>query len=1053
MSKRKRMVRHSRIFRTAPFFMLRKPLLPLNSLEKILSGINYYDSLAELGHDPYVKEAILTASPSLYKSLPLLNNDNRSSISAKRLDKIASSFTKYYSRMSSRATPFGLFAGISTGQFSNDPIINSSRSETCHKRSRPDMQWLFKLVHLLEEDPIVQPQLQVRWNTCVQKVGSRLELRCSTGRGLFTEDMPAERQDSFSIRDTRPVSYIRELCLDGIEYRLLRDKFLSQYQRSAPVHVLENMIGTLFSREFLISDLSPALTEHNPLRSLIRKLQLLNGTGHIIDNLQDLQQSIEQYDKLSPGTGISERLHIHTQMSKLAQSSEYLQTDMYFTGGNYCLPPAIQGDVAQAADILWKLAPPHTGTGNLQKYYEQFLDTYGFSQDVPILELTNPETGLGFPDTYTQSSSANSLAVDRVWASNRETILHNEIFKAINNQSRYIELDDTLINQLSTEGKDPKLAADSCEMYAEILATSPEALNRGEYRIIVNPSAGSFQAGLSFGRFADIVPNSVATNLELLQRDLCQHNHNIAIAEGSFTPKYGRTGNIMLASHHYPYEVNLGNWGNDAKQQIPLDDIYVSATGEHLVLKSKSLHKELKVTASNMLNFAGTFNLYRLMREISMEGQAYWQVFDWGSLSDLTFLPRIQTTRVVLSPALWHVKATDFKPALTHDFAVWLTAFQSWCDEWQVPQLVQAEFADNHILLDLAKPEYAYMIYKVIKQGRGVKLREFIGDSHDRQAFPESAGYVNECVFELTKQKLDDQEGADTHILRQSTPDEISAFPFDDWIYIKAHLGENLQPAFIAAGLGNITRSLQLAGCPGKIFYIRFSDPDPSVRIRIKTGQQPDYNALLKSLQEWMQTAKLQYGVRQFDISTYEREIGRYGGPSLFPLAEEVFCDDSASCMDVIRSMQEKRVQLPDYIVGTFSFLSLLSSFAMSYQEEEEFLASLTNTEEYANDYKMHKQSLLHYFTHDNSVVNSIVSLFESRQQHLQMYASKITSSGSSAWSSKEQIAQSLLHMNANRLYGTDREREKKTLVLAHHTVRTWNRSIAYKISRSGTKA
>src|SRR5690349_2032528 len=93
--------------RPSGFFVLRSSLLPLDALRAFRTR----DDLRKWLDDPAVREAIFLASPSLEESLPFFLGEPES----ERAEKVEHSLVKYFSRLTTRATPFGLFAGVAVG--------------------------------------------------------------------------------------------------------------------------------------------------------------------------------------------------------------------------------------------------------------------------------------------------------------------------------------------------------------------------------------------------------------------------------------------------------------------------------------------------------------------------------------------------------------------------------------------------------------------------------------------------------------------------------------------------------------------------------------------------------------------------------------------------------------------------------------------------------------------------------------------------------------------------------------------------------------------------
>lgn len=76
----------------------------------------------------------------------------------------------------------------------------------------------------------------------------------------------------------------------------------------------------------------------------------------------------------------------------------------------------------------------------------------------------------------------------------------------------------------------------------------------------------------------------------------------------------------------------------------------------------------------------------------------------------------------------------------------------------------------------------------------------------------------------------------------------------------------------------------------GELFFLRYIDPKPEIRIRIKCKDLfKAYNNILDILILSRENRVLY----NFDIATYDKEIERYGGKELINLSEKVFCRDS----------------------------------------------------------------------------------------------------------------------------------------------------------------
>ncbi len=142
--------------RPSSFFSVRTPLLPYDDYERWgrdleAVGVRMNDRKAlERGVEadretlrvrlrivlerPEVLDALFVASPSLWEAIPRWINapDSSEGLGVER------SLVRYLTRMTTRATPFGLFAGLSVGRIASEDQSGTaslrSRQEVCKRR-------------------------------------------------------------------------------------------------------------------------------------------------------------------------------------------------------------------------------------------------------------------------------------------------------------------------------------------------------------------------------------------------------------------------------------------------------------------------------------------------------------------------------------------------------------------------------------------------------------------------------------------------------------------------------------------------------------------------------------------------------------------------------------------------------------------------------------------------------------------------------------------------------------------------------------------------------
>ena len=116
---------------------VRTPLLPLTTLLDWAAAEDPRRFLDEVLRLPEVDEALFVASPSLHGSIASWRAQPASSA------RLETALVKYVARASGRATPFGLFSGISTGTLGAMTSIELAPRSDYRRRTRLDNDYLF----------------------------------------------------------------------------------------------------------------------------------------------------------------------------------------------------------------------------------------------------------------------------------------------------------------------------------------------------------------------------------------------------------------------------------------------------------------------------------------------------------------------------------------------------------------------------------------------------------------------------------------------------------------------------------------------------------------------------------------------------------------------------------------------------------------------------------------------------------------------------------------------------------------------------------------------
>jgi hypothetical protein len=382
--------------------------------------------------DPVVAEAITVSSASLAAILDRVVAGVE--VEPKRLRGAALSAARYLSRMTHRATPFGLMAGVASVRFQD---VAKVRVGSRHRRSvRVDMGWLSTLVRSWETDPAVLPHLSLVANDLGFVRGDRLVLP------YVHEDRadwaPDDREHS--VRHTGAVAAAMTAAHAPIRYPDLVTSLSAAFPRTEP-DVIAAMLAGLVEHEFLLTDLRPPASSADPLEHVLATLP--DHPGRLA--LARVRDRLRDYAETPVGAGGDAWQAAVASMRALHDTGERLiQVDLRLDA-DVLLPHDMADELAEAATVAWRAAPAGRGH-RLAGYRARFLERYGPGALVPVREVLDPHTGLGPPEGYLLPP-ARTIGAEQAAASERDRVLF-----ALAQRGAEVVLDDDLVARLARPG-------------------------------------------------------------------------------------------------------------------------------------------------------------------------------------------------------------------------------------------------------------------------------------------------------------------------------------------------------------------------------------------------------------------------------------------------------------------------------------------------------------------------------------------------------------------------------------------------------------------------
>jgi class I lanthipeptide synthase len=785
---------------------------------------------------PGVADVINAASIELAAALAAICADPAQPRPARHVRRAAESLMRYLLRWAGRATPFGLFAGVAPVALR---LAASARFGDRHMTvTRPDGTWVTDTVAALEARSELLRQLPVMANNLGFARGDDWVLPCQPGGG-------GGQVSEVSVRATAAVRMVLQEATTPVLFSDLLTKLAAESPQT-PTNVIDGMLAKLVRLRVLLTSLWPPMTETDPIVYLSREAGELRSTG--VSGLD-----------LGGCQAVGVRLDC-----------------------DVALPPAVVRDAEKAAAILVRLAPPRPAWA---AYHAAFTDKYGPGALVGVVELVDPDRGLGYPAGFRDSLFRNDPL-----ATGRDAALAAIAQRAVLNGYAEVTLDEDLLGSLETNryaGTVPHT-----ELRFTVSAPALEALDAGDFTLTV--VSASRHAGTSVGRFLHLLDRPDQDRIIRAYQGLPVSTIGAVAVQISSPPLTSRTDLLARVPQVLPV-VSLGEHRPPGGQGIDLADLAVTADASRLILVSRSLGFAVEPLIFSAVDLRHrTHPLARFLCEVSTAMAAPCTPLHWGPLAGrLPFLPRVRVGRIILSPARWNLTSADV-PAAVASPGDWDRQFGQFRRSRRIPDAVRLGDDDVLLRLNLTDPGHLALLRRHLNRAGAAALAEDSGD------LGWIGGRAHEIVVPLASQT------PPRPLARAVRPGRAWRGPghlpgASPWLQASlfGHPGRHTE--LLTGWLPDLLAQWAHGPADGW-WFIRSRTPAPHLRIRLPLHGPGRYGPGARAFGKWAHAACDAGLLADVSLGTYRPETGRYGTGSTMAAAEAVFAADSAFTVACLRT-------------------------------------------------------------------------------------------------------------------------------------------------------
>lgn len=861
-------------FETAGFFVLRTPTLAFDEFVRWADGPDPASFLAGLARRPEIADALYIASPSLSEAL--------ADAGSERARRALPALVSYFARMTGRATPFGLFAGTTLGTTAATTELALTAPEAWRRHTRLDMDYLFSLSAALEADPSTRDSLTWRPNSSLSLTGGRLHYAEARLTGTV------RAYHLVAVEEGSELTRLLEAAAEGATLPALAACLVDD---ELTFDDAAEFVAAVAEAQLLVSDAQPQVTGDEPVGPLITGLATEAATAPVAGALDRVRAALESIDASGLGVDPDRYRAAQALLDPLPVSLEparLFQVDLD-KPAPVTLGPGPLTELARAVEILHRLAPPPAVDARLARFAARFTERYE-EGEIPLGEALDEELGVGFETGPADGGSPLVAGLPfpvepagEASFSARDGFLLSKLTTALigGGPNAVVDIEPGDLEGLPSP---PRPLPDTIEVMAELAASSTEAVDRGDYHLLVTSVGGAPGARL-MGRFCHANPDLASRVRDHLRAEEA-HRPDAVFAEIVHLNE-GRHGNILcrplLRDYEIPY---LGRSGAAPDRQLPLSDLLVSVRRGRIVLRSRRLDQEVIPRLTTAHNYShNALGVYRFLCDLQGQDTTPGVAWSWGPLDAAPFLPRVTSGRLVLARARWRLTG----PALTQ--------VSTMREEGRLPRFVVLADGDNELVCDLDNPLSATVLTQSLKNRSQMILLELYPGPDDLCVTGAGGRFVHELVVPFLRPPVTAPALADASPVPAIRLTRTRRHPpGSDWLYAKLYTGSATTDRVLIDMIRPLVAKTLGAGLADSWFFLRYGDPEWHIRVRLRG----DARALVPLLHEATAGAVADGTIWRIQLDTYQPEMARYGGPEGVGPSEQLFRHDSDAVLEIL---------------------------------------------------------------------------------------------------------------------------------------------------------
>jgi lantibiotic biosynthesis protein len=410
----------------------------------------------------------------------------------------------------------------------------------------------------------------------------------------------------------------------------------------------------------------------------------------------------------------------------------------------------------------------------------------------------------------------------------------------------------------------------------------------------------------------------------------------------------------------------------------------------------------------------------------------------------MPFYPRVQFGNTILTPAKWHIRREETAKWKEGNNEIRHQSLQRFRSEKMLPALIAVTHHDQQLVFNLENEAEACLFMQTVATAENFTISEFFLPS------PESAAVTRQDGKPLNGQFIaflvNDKTLYKNHVaptrMGMTVKKKENYVIGSGWLYLKIYCNPASANRILVQNILPVIKDLAKEA-PATWFFIRYADPKPHIRLRIKLDET-NTGLVIALLKRRISGIVKDSIAREYQADTYRRELHRYGADIIEDVEAFFYASSELICRFISKHQHNSEDQSHRLAISSMS--AMLTMAMPSIADQVIFMGAVKESfiREYAKEKSAKVDLDLKYRAMRTEFTELCADARYFRKMKLggtwflftQKFQALVKKSSAFSPERKQSLLADLIHMHLNRIFTEHQRKQEFVLYYCFHKLK-----------------